>query len=139
MTGIGDRYERTAQILRLIDGDTIEVELDLGFSIKHKERCRLYGVDTPEVHGVKKASEEYARGVAASAFARDWLLTHSDRVAKPAFNGVTTFEFYVVIRSHDAGINREKYGRWLVEVFPASGEGPSLNQALIDAGHATAT
>ena len=40
---------------RVVDGDTIDVDIDLGFDVWHKERIRLYGVDTPEVRGAEKA------------------------------------------------------------------------------------
>ena len=42
-------YEYKAEILRVIDGDTVDVDIDLGFGIwMKKERVRLYGIDTPE-------------------------------------------------------------------------------------------
>ena len=41
-------YEYGCQVTRVVDGDTIDVILDLGFSILHKCRVRLYGIDTPE-------------------------------------------------------------------------------------------
>ena len=42
-------YEYNCKILRVIDGDTVDVDIDLGFGIwMHKERIRVYGIDTPE-------------------------------------------------------------------------------------------
>ena len=42
-------YEYSCKILRVIDGDTVDVDIDLGFGVwMHKERIRLYGIDTPE-------------------------------------------------------------------------------------------
>ena len=42
-------YEYSCKILRVIDGDTVDVDIDLGFGVwMHKERVRLYGIDTPE-------------------------------------------------------------------------------------------
>ena len=42
-------YEYRAKLLRVIDGDTVDVDIDLGFGVwMHKERIRLYGIDTPE-------------------------------------------------------------------------------------------
>ena len=42
-------YEYNCKILRVIDGDTVDVDIDLGFGIwMHKERIRLHGIDTPE-------------------------------------------------------------------------------------------
>jgi len=42
-------YEYKCKILRVVDGDTVDVDIDLGFGVwMHKERIRLYGIDTPE-------------------------------------------------------------------------------------------
>ena len=42
-------YEYRCKIVKIIDGDTVDVDLDLGFGVwMHKERIRLYGIDTPE-------------------------------------------------------------------------------------------
>jgi len=47
-------YEYKAIITRVIDGDTYDFLIDLGFGITYKDRLRLYGVDTPEVRGVER-------------------------------------------------------------------------------------
>lgn len=47
-------YEYKAKVLRVVDGDTMICEVDLGFSIKVKERIRLRGINTPEVRGTQK-------------------------------------------------------------------------------------
>ena len=42
-------YEYRCKIVKIIDGDTVDVDIDLGFGVwLHKERVRLYGIDTPE-------------------------------------------------------------------------------------------
>ena len=42
-------YEYKCKILRVIDGDTVDVDIDLGFGVwMHKERIRILGIDTPE-------------------------------------------------------------------------------------------
>ena len=42
-------YEYNCKIVRVVDGDTVDVDIDLGFGIwRHKERIRLHGIDTPE-------------------------------------------------------------------------------------------
>ena len=42
-------YEYNCKIVRVVDGDTVDVDIDLGFGMwMHKERIRLYGIDTPE-------------------------------------------------------------------------------------------
>jgi len=57
-----------ADVLRVIDGDTIEVKLDLGFHIYRVARVRLYGVDTPEVRGPEKP-----QGLVSKAFVEQMI------------------------------------------------------------------
>lgn len=58
-----------AHVYRVVDGDTYDVAVDLGFNVYHKIRLRLRGVDTPEIYG-KNASEE---GKTSSTFAKELL------------------------------------------------------------------
>tara|TARA_R110002072_G_scaffold211851_2_gene369403 strand:- start:1908 stop:2339 length:432 start_codon:yes stop_codon:yes gene_type:complete len=62
-------YEYNCKVTRVVDGDTIDVVLDLGFSILHKCRVRLYGIDTPESRTRDK--DEKARGKLAAKFLKD--------------------------------------------------------------------
>ena len=62
-------YEYGCKITRVVDGDTVDCILDLGFSILHKCRVRLYGIDTPESRTRDK--DEKARGKIASKFLKD--------------------------------------------------------------------
>lgn len=110
-----------ARVLNVVDGDTLDLMVDLGFRNYSKIRVRLYGIDTPEVYGVKKDSEEYAKGLEASAYVQGWVATQ---------------EGVVYIRSHDGKALHKaegKYGRWIVEVFPTEGR-ESLNEALVTRG-----
>lgn len=67
-------FQYQVQMQRVVDGDTYRIDIDLGFSIWVKnETIRLYGVNTPEVYGVKKESEEYAMGKKASDFAKSLI------------------------------------------------------------------
>jgi len=59
-------YEYNCTVERVVDGDTIDVTLDLGFDILHKCRVRLYGIDTPESR--TRNLDEKARGKMAGAF-----------------------------------------------------------------------
>jgi len=59
-------YEYNCTVERVVDGDTIDVTLDLGFDILYKSRVRLYGIDTPESRTRDK--DEKARGKMAGAF-----------------------------------------------------------------------
>lgn len=125
-----DDYTRRAKAVRVVDGDTIVVDIDLGVWVwKHGETLRLLGVDTPEKFGIKKwidkdaglLTEEYSRGQAASDFTTKWIKDNA-----PDGN--------IVIRT--VKDQSGKYGRLLVEVFSLGGL--SLNQALLESGHATA-
>ena len=62
-------YEYKCEVTRVVDGDTIDCVLDLGFSILHKCRVRLYGIDTPESR--TRDLDEKARGKLASKFLED--------------------------------------------------------------------
>jgi len=92
-------YEYNAVIVKVVDGDTLDVLVDLGLEIFKKLRVRLYGIDTPEVYGVKHDSEEYAEGKKASDFVKK-LLPQGTKVT------IRTIKD-----------KRGKYGRYLARVF----------------------
>ena len=60
-----------AEVRRIIDGDTIDVTLDLGFNFFQKGRVRLAGIDTPESRTRDKVEKKY--GLAAKQFLVDWV------------------------------------------------------------------
>lgn len=107
-------YEYKAKLVRVIDGDTIDCYIDLGFNIHVKERVRLKGIDTPETR--TRDLEEKKRGIAAK-----------ERVIE-LFEGVDEF----VIQTE---IHKGKYGRTIGEVILPP-DNKSLNQMLLDEGHA---
>ena len=59
------------QVLRVIDGDTMIVSIDLGFNLALTQTIRIKGIDAPETRTT--AFKEKARGLAAKAFAETWL------------------------------------------------------------------
>lgn len=69
-----ERFWYGATLLKVIDGDTIELMIDLGFNIHHKIRVRLYGVNTPESRTKDLAEKEM--GLKAKSFTQDWLTNH---------------------------------------------------------------
>jgi len=99
-------YEYRAELLRVVDGDTIDVNVDLGFNITREIRLRLLGVDTHETYGVSHDSEEYQRGMEETKFVTEWLPD----------------EF--IIRTEKKG----KYGRYLAEIERSDGQ--ILNELL---------
>ena len=107
-------YRYGAKLLRVVDGDTADVMIDLGFDTWVKARLRFKGVDTWEKRTRDLA--EKAKGLKASAFTEAYLMLNEGR-----------FE----IQSYGKG----KYGRILAEIF-IEGEETSLNKLLIENGHA---
>ena len=81
-------YEYRCKVVKIIDGDTVDVDIDLGFGVwLHKERVRLYGIDTPESR--TRDLEEKKYGLAAKAFLTGMLdddqiilKTHKDKTGK---------------------------------------------------------
>ena len=69
-------YEYRWKILRVVDGDTVDVDIDLGFGIwHHKERVRIYGLDAPESRTRDKIEKVF--GKFAKQCVKDWLPTGS--------------------------------------------------------------
>ena len=110
-------YEyRVKKVLKVVDGDTIDVDIDLGFDISYTQRVRLAGIDTPESRTTDK--KEKALG-----------LEVKDRLKK-AIDAATN----VVIKT-EKPYSSEKYGRILGWIFLDDNK-VSINQTLIDEGYA---
>jgi micrococcal nuclease len=110
-------YEyRVKKVLKVVDGDTIDVDIDLGFDISFTSRVRLAGIDTPESRTTDK--EEKVLG-----------LEVKDRL-KTLISSANT----VVIRTEKPD-SSEKYGRILGWLF-LDGAEKSVNEALIADGYA---
>ncbi len=73
-------YEYKCEVTRVVDGDTVDCVLDLGFSILHKCRVRLYGIDTPESR--TRDLDEKARGKLAAKFLQDSIDSGKDIVLR---------------------------------------------------------
>ena len=108
-------YEYSAIVTHVVDGDTMDVTLDLGFDILYNNRIRLVGINTPESR--TRDLEEKARGLAAK-----------DRVLELCPVGST-----VTVKTTKDG--RGKFGRILGEIF-VPGVVQSVNQLLVEEGHA---
>jgi micrococcal nuclease len=109
-------YEYTCKVERVVDGDTIDVVLDLGFDILYKSRVRLYGIDTPESRTRNK--DEKARGKMATAFLEDAINNGKQVVIQTKLKD-----------------SRGKFGRVLGDVVV---DGININQSMIDNYHAAA-
>lgn len=92
---------RVIEVLRIVDGDTYDVVVSLGFGLRAAFRFRLEGLDTPEIFGVNKDSDEYAAGIAAKEFVEDWF-DGRDVIAR-TFKG----------SGETIGLGDGAFGRWL--------------------------
>ena len=113
---------RVVSIDKVLDGDTIDVTIDLGFDLFKKERVRIAGVDTPEKR--TRNLEEKALGLDATEWLKDKL--------EGAING----DDDLIIRTElDGGVG--KYGRLLGWCYIGDAT-VSLNEQMIDQGYAWA-
>ena len=110
-----DKHIYSAKLVRVVDGDTADAMIDLGFNVWVKNRIRFMGVDAWESRTRNK--EEKVKGLAAKAYVKD-ILENSD-------------EGKFLLKSHGVG----KYGRVLGELF-VKGSEKSVNELLKDNGHA---
>ena len=113
---------RVIKINRVVDGDTIDVTIDLGFDLYKKERVRVAGVDTPEKR--TRDLEEKALGLDAT----NWMKEKLDAAVKG--------EDDLVIRTELVG-GMGKYGRLLGWLYIGDEE-LSLNEKMIEEGYAWA-
>ena len=113
---------RVVKINRVVDGDTIDVTLDLGFSLTKKERVRIAGVDTPEKRTRDK--EEKTLGIDAT----NWM--------KEKLTETIKGDEELVIRTELVG-GVGKYGRLLGWIYVGDDEF-SLNEQMITEGYAWA-
>ena len=111
---------RVTKINRVVDGDTIDVTIDLGFDLQKKERVRIAGVDTPEKRTRDK--EEKALGIDAT----NWM--------KEKLNEALKGDDNLVIRTELVG-GVGKYGRLLGWLYVGDGD-MSLNEQMIAEGYA---
>lgn len=100
------RYDYAVTVHRVVDGDTIDLEVDVGFYLTTVIRVRLLGVDTPE--------RGQAGWADATAFTTRWLAARGGRLR------ATT-------------VKTDSFGRWLADIYAGT---EHLGPALLDAGHA---
>lgn len=108
-------YEYKAKVVRVIDGDTVVLDLDLGCSVwLHDQSCRLYGIDTPEVR--TRNLEHKHHGLQAKAFVERYLYPGRS----------------IVVRTKKD--RSGKYGRYLVDIDIPEAGGVTLTHMLKTAG-----
>ena len=117
MAKLGDPTDfsyRVNKVIKVVDGDTIDVMLDLGFDIMYKSRVRLFGIDTPESRTSDKTEKKY--GLMSKKFLQD-ALKNATKISIKTYKGEET----------------GKFGRILGDVFV---DGKSVNMMLCKANHA---
>ena len=102
-------YEYKCEVTRVVDGDTCDCILDLGFSIMHKCRVRLYGIDTPESR--TRDLDEKARGKLASKYLQESIDSGKE----------------IMLRS-ELKDSKGKYGRVLGSIIV---DGLDVNKAMV--------
>ena len=113
-----ERFCYSASLLKVVDGDTVDLMVDLGFDVHHRIRVRLYGVNTPESRTTNAL--EKAAGLKAKEFAHDWM------------------EQNPVVVIQTLKDKNEKYGRILANVYLVTDTGQELlvNKWMLTNGHA---
>tara|TARA_R100001443_G_scaffold20674_3_gene32885 strand:+ start:6799 stop:7203 length:405 start_codon:yes stop_codon:yes gene_type:complete len=101
---------------RIVDGDTIDISIDLGFDLTKKERVRLAGIDTPETR--TKNPKEKEMGYQATEFLEMHLMEATKLTVKTEKDG--------------------KFGRMLGWLYKSEKDVTSINETMIDEGYAWA-
>ena len=115
-----EKYIYRGKLERVVDGDTIDALIDVGFDIWIKKRIRYSGIDTWESR--TRNLEEKAKGLEAKARNKELLMEVSSKAG------------YFRLKSFGVG----KYGRVLGEIYIEDSEGKqyNINETLISEGHA---
>jgi micrococcal nuclease len=110
-------YEyRIKKVTNVVDGDTIDVDIDLGFSVSFSQRLRLAGIDTPESRTIDKA--EKILGLESKEYLKSKLKDAKDIIVKT-----------------EKPDSKEKYGRILGWIY-VDGSTKSINDQMIEDGYA---
>lgn len=91
-----------ARVVNIVDGDTIDLMVDLGFRNRQVVRVRVAWIDTAEIYGVAEESDEFKRGQRHKAFAGEYLR-----------QGAGQGQFPLTFRSFE---ETGKFGRWVGDV-----------------------
>ena len=106
-------YTYRATVTRVVDGDTMDVAVDLGFDIVYNDRVRLYGINTPESR--TRDLDEKKLGLAAKDRVKELCPEGSEVTLKTTKDG------------------KGKFGRILGEIYVGD---VNINQLLVEEGHA---
>ena len=112
--GADAMFDYKCKITRVVDGDTVDIDLDLGFKLSKKDRVRLSGIDTPESRTRNLAEKKL--GLEAKEFLKAWCKKHKGDI---------------IIHTESEG----KYGRLLGALYSSESK-QSVNDLMLEAGHA---
>lgn len=107
-------YHYLGEVIRVVDGDTVRMDIDLGFEVHLEMNCRLYGINAPELKG-----SSYQAGLQA----KERLTELLEAIETPSKLGVILYSK-----------KRGKYGRPLVIIYDTNGR--SINDQMIAEGFA---
>ncbi len=111
-------YEYRAHVLRVVDGDTVDLRVDLGFDIRIDMKVRLSSINAPEM------------STPEGRVARDHLIQMMQ--TEPNAGTATYFQPLTIRTDKD---RREKYGRYLATLILH--DGTNVNEQMVADGHAT--
>ena len=122
-------YTYASEVIKIVDADTFDLEIDVGFKTKQEHRVRLRGINAPEV------------GTSPGRKAKRFVERELGKcvVEKPLFKGTRANRPLVVVKTYKLG----QYGRYTVDIYYLAGEadpeviaenGKLLNQVLVDKG-----
>lgn len=111
-----DEWTFPAHCTHVVDGDTLDLTVDVGFRMTREVRVRLADADTAEVYGTKEGSEEHERGEQHSQFVREWLASAEG----------AGLQWPLVVRTEK---ETGKYGRYIATVERRT-DGERLADAL---------
>ena len=111
-------YEYRCKVVHIVDGDTVDVDIDLGFGVwMKKQRIRMYGIDTPESR--TRDLEEKKYGLAAKKF----------------LTGMLDDEAGIILKKHNDKVG--KFGRILGELWRTTNYADqSINEYMVEKSHA---
>ena len=113
---MSNRFFYEAKVLNVVDGDTLDLMVYLGFNVHHRIRVRLHGINTPE--SKTKDIKEKELGLKAKDYTKDWITRHHQ-------------VFVSTVKD-----KKEKFGRILANIYSDEVKTVSLNESLVDAGYA---
>ena len=135
-------YTYSAKLIRVIDGDTVDLEIDLGFDLSIRQRLKLYGVGTPDSRSADPDTKQ--KGLEAKQRLNELL--PKPLLINQSLKTVASFDEYLSIgllpkqfKVSTILNKRGKYGRVLGIIYLAdkdSGKDVNINELMVSEGHA---